>query len=581
MTARLFALFVAGSLGAAATWLPGSTSSLAMSQHGSMPAHAARHVASRPVPVARAAQLKLAAGTRLRSPIFRGGATRAHAAATGSGLGQQAPSLRLKAGAAPVVYNGDNKAGMAAAASGGETPPDSTGAAGPSNYLEMDNSNFAAYDRTLKLQGVVTLDVFALQGPAVPFCDPQIQWDPSANRWLYSFLYCNTSTTQQVVEFGWSKTANPLPLTSGNWCQFAFDNTHFLFDYDKLGHSDGYLVVGGNLYDESHPTPTPPFVRAGMEWAPLPAAGDTSCSIPITGATSLPLRNGDTSLSFTPVPVNTDISSPNAYVVAAHDPAGNTNGIPAPQSNLTVWHLDAGGNLILDGDIGVTSTYTFPKPATQPGTPDTLDTLDGRLTQAEGNPVTGFYTQHTVGGSLGLSDVRWYELKVTAGTVSLVQQGAIGFLNTYTFNAAISPRTDGQGAAIFYDVSGAAVSKLPQVWTQVRRSSDPAGSFEPGITDLVNSTNADTDFSCTTAFGGPPCRWGDYSGATPDPAQPLLVWGTNMFTAIPSVGGQPQWSDENFAVEVPASQIAVVPSGTAAPSPRQPPVQSGPTTPGR
>src|SRR2546430_11944711 len=48
-----------------------------------------------------------------------------------------------------TVISGDlNQAGLSASDSGGGTPPDTTGAIGPSNYIEMVNSEIAVYSRS-------------------------------------------------------------------------------------------------------------------------------------------------------------------------------------------------------------------------------------------------------------------------------------------------------------------------------------------------------------------------------------------------------------------------------------------------
>lgn len=51
-----------------------------------------------------------------------------------------------------------------------------------------------------------------------------------------------------------------------------------------------------------------------------------------------------------------------------------------------------------------------------------------------------------------------------------------------------------------------------------------------GLVTVKASTTSDKNFSCS------PCRWGDYGGATPDPAASLVastgsVWLTNQWTA--------------------------------------------------
>jgi hypothetical protein len=439
----------------------------------------------------------------------------------------------------PTLYNNLNKAGMPA---DGVTPPDSTGAIGPNNYVEFDNSRVAVYDRSLNIVGSSTsLDSFVGAPGGTPLCDPQIQWVPSANRWLYSVLICNTSSSTQGVTFGWSKTTDPTDLAAG-WCNaMGVDISPLLFDYQKLGHNANYFIIGGNLYDETNPTSNPPFLSAGILWAPLPAVGDTSCTLPaFVHGNTLPLRNGDGSLAFTPVPVNTTTNAADGYIVSAFDPAGNVGSV-ASKNKLAVWRLDAAGALHASIDQTV-NTYAAPTAAAQHLSTNTIDTLDARLTQAVGDPATGFYTQHTVSSAGGVSEVDWYELTASGGVPSLVQQGAISRASTWVFNAAISPRFDGQGAAMFYTTSDG--GSLPTIMTQIRRPTTAAGTFEAGPLTLATSTFPDGDFSCN-AFTTFPCRWGDYSGATPDPVQTNVVWGTSEFnTAATGVA----WSNENFAV---------------------------------
>ena len=75
--------------------------------------------------------------------------------------------------------------------------------------------------------------------------------------------------------------------------------------------------------------------------------------------------------------------------------------------------------LVSDGDVAV-PTFDIPAPVPQPGTSDTLDSLDARLTQAVAvndpgaGGAKGIWTQHTVAGPGGRSVVRWYE--ILAGT---------------------------------------------------------------------------------------------------------------------------------------------------------------------
>ena len=66
---------------------------------------------------------------------------------------------------------------------------------------------------------------------------------------------------------------------------------------------------------------------------------------------------------------------------------------------------------------------------------------------------------------------------------------------------------------------------------------------------LGNSEAADQDFSCVNARRG--CRWGDYAGATPDPVQDTVVWGSNQLMGpVSPRADDPHWSTRNFALGV-------------------------------
>jgi hypothetical protein len=514
-----------------------------------------------------ASQLGLtSSAARSGETFFRGGA---HSKAP-SGA-PSAPRFALTPSSPRINLSGTlNKPGLTAAGTQQSTPPDSTGAIGLNHYVEMANSDIAVYDRSLNLVSSATLDAFIGAAAGVPFCDPQIQWDSAASRWLFAFLYCNLNSSTQRIVFGWSKTSDPHDLsvtlnTSNAWCQFYFQNDPYLLDFPKLGHNDNYLIVGGNLFDESTPNPNPPFVSAGIEWARLPANGDPTCPLSLTvGGNQLPLKNRDgVTYTFTPVPVNTDGPASDGYILSAYDPSGNSFQSAGPRSKVAIWHLDAAGVLHGDNDVMVNS-YSEPSSAPQLGTGFVLDTLAGQLTQAVGHQLTGMYTQHTVAGPGGRSEVDWYEFRVASGgAVTLAQQGTISSPTDWDFNAAISPRLDGGGAAIVYNRSSPSID--PVIAAQIRYSATAPGMMNAGELVLASSAAADTEHTCFAPLG-PPCRWGDYAGATPDPINTNLVWGTSEFNT--ASGSTPAWSDQNFAIaptpEAPTSVHAVARGRSAA-----------------
>ena len=88
------------------------------------------------------------------------------------------------------------------------------------------------------------------------------------------------------------------------------------------------------------------------------------------------------------------------------------------------------------------------------------------------------------------------------------------------------------------------------------------GTFEMRGRAYVFARAIDQDFTCQYSKPTDPCRWGDYAGATPDPSNPGIVWGSSQITGPCSVlcGFFAQWQTQNFAV-VASTGAPVVPPG--------------------
>ena len=189
------------------------------------------------------------------------------------------------------------------------------------------------------------------------------------------------------------------------------------------------------------------------------------------------------------------------------------------------------------------SSFDVPTPAHELGT-GTLDTLLGQLTQAVGDPTTGIWTQHTVSGG-ARTKVTWYQFKlnVSLGVLVKAQEGDITSSTEDVYNGAISPSWSANGAAISYNRSSASTNQVIAV--RNRATATPLNQMAPNELDLVTSSAVDADFSCIAPYG-PPCRWGDYAGASPDPVNQSLIWGTNEYNTANT--SAPAWRNRNFAI---------------------------------
>ncbi len=218
----------------------------------------------------------------------------------------------------------------------------------------------------------------------------------------------------------------------------------------------------------------------------------------------------------------------------------DANGIPIPA---------------ISGPVSVpVSSYSIPASAQQQGSSNLLDTLDGRFEAAVAAVDPGhannvaIWTAHAVFGGAGAEE-RWYEIDPNAGT--LLQSGAASSASLAIWNGAVSPDRANNGAgAAFGDsmamsVSTSSASSYPAIQFLWKKGTSP----QSPLTNLVQSGGADVDFSCT------PCRWGDYSGASPDPAaagSAGKVWLANQYNLANGSNSSTAWHTWLFAV-TPAS----------------------------
>lgn len=442
------------------------------------------------------------------------------------------------------------------------TPPDTTGAIGPDQYLEFVNSKVAVYDRNLTEDSTKDLDKFAgvdvAQGHDV--FDPQIQWDPVAGHWFYvavDVFDISAPDEQDFLAFGWSKTDDPTDLDNG-WCRFFVSSDTggaskgtFSDDYPHLGHDDKHVIFGTNVFKLSNEA-----FRTARIWAFNKPGNYSDCNqsvklkfkgSPQSGA--LKLKDGHT--LFSPIPANLSDSSNKGYLLAADYPPdfGSAKEIGVwSVSGSSKINIQSRGNIVVD-------PYSFPDNVPQPSGGDDLDALDARLTQAVGHadPDAGgdeaVWTQHTVNGSP--AQVRWYELRpgLCTGTTkcpggALRQQGTVSDDPLYVFNAAISPTKNGNQAVIHYNVGDSSTEaevRSRSRLSPLSPSGTPLGDMGSEIT-LASNDNIDQDFSC------PVCRWGDYAGASPDPQNDDVVWGSNQLNGNPH-NDDPRWITQNFALQ--------------------------------
>jgi hypothetical protein len=498
------------------------------------------------------------AGPRSWLPLNPGGFVRAKAAANARVHAKSGGGSGSNTGSAPTASSFPNVSpSFAGTFWTGGTPPDTTGAIGPDRYIETVNTKYAIYSRSGGLINGGSLS--ALTGISGGFfgynlSDPQMMWDSKTQRFYYSAVYYDNFLFNTGLALGWSKTATP--TSSSDFCKYVIQFNGEFPDYPKLGDSSDFLMLGYNMfgffasrYDGSGVSIVnkPP---AGASCAPTSAFALTN-----TGA----LSNGDGSLASTPVPANlVDDSNGTGYVIA------NADLSTVPSANfISVYSVTKGGtnsNGIplpsFSGPKTVTvPSYSMPADAPQNGSSFLIDTLDGRFKQAVAatDPHYGgmaIWTTHAIAGGAG-SEERWYEIDPNTG--QLFQSGDVADPNLFVWNGAVSPdrANNGTSPPAFGDsmamsVSTSSTSTYPAIEYLWRNGN----GTQTGLNNIVQSPGADVDISCSSAA---PCRWGDYSGAVPDPAAPATgsvgkVWLANQYNLAGGSTSTVSWRTWIFGV---------------------------------
>jgi len=432
--------------------------------------------------------------------------------------------------------------------------PDTTAAIGRRHYLEAVNARIALFDpRTLKL--VRARDHYAFWGKSPRsgvIEDPQVVWDDGARRWYYAALFTGASGNRLLL--AWTKSGDPSDL-GRSWCRMSIPSGEFIDDFPHLGFNRNHILIADNRF-----TLDRDFVTSRIWAIGKPSAGSPCARPPVTsfGSGAEPIHRADGRIAVTVIPVNPLRGRDAGYLVAAdcvYDPDPGMEEDPCGtrerQSNqLTLWHVDGprgSPRLTRDGGIDV-PVFRLPSPAPQRGAKSKLDASDTRLYQAVSAPDAArhvedaIWTQHTVSGPGGRSEVRWYELDPR--DLTIVRRGTIRDAHNWVFSAAISPTARGDVAVVNYNVSG------PGMAPQLRARSRGPNTPESELTREVTIARSSTSEHFCDKEPKDACPWGDYAAATPDPRGPQLVWGSNELVGSAKQRGPlgTHWRTRNFAV---------------------------------
>lgn len=422
-----------------------------------------------------------------------------------------------------------------------QSPPDTTGDVGPTYFVQATNQSVSTVAVLNKATGsiVKTFTMQSLAGAAPcnhGFCDPVVQYDRAADRWLISELPSSGGNVCVYV----STTGDP----TGTWFAYTFPvETGSVTDYPKYGvwpqnGNGGSYLVGVNAgsggdhdlfaLDRAKMLGGQPASFQKFSVPDLPNLG-FQLVLPSTFQGSMPPPDGE----------------PAVFIRPHDDEALDGTSTPS-YDTLDLWTLDvdwatpANSTLtqlapISIGDFdmtlcGIGSTWDC---MPQPNTPQMLDPIREPLhfplqyrNFGERQTLVGTFPEDVDGTDHAA--LRWFELRKTAGgSWSLFQEGLVGGeANVHRSVGSIG--MDGSGnIAMGYTRTGTASPYFPSIYYRGRLAADPPGSMPQGEFPIFDGSFSKTNNE----------RWGDYAGLGVDPADDCTFWFTTEYMTSNSASG--------------------------------------------
>ncbi|MBZ5640110.1 MAG: hypothetical protein LAO51_15285 [Acidobacteriia bacterium] len=420
-----------------------------------------------------------------------------------------------------------NYAGQTSSAS----PPDCNGDVGPTYFVQSVNQSVSTVEVLNKSTGanakIFTLQSLATASPCSSgFCDPVVNYDRMADRWLITELPSSGGSVCVYV----STSGDP----TGTYYAYTFAVESGLTDYPKYGvwpqnGNAGSYIMGANAGSTGHDLFA--FDRAKM-LAGLPATFQkfTVTDLPNSGFQlvlpgtvqgNTPPPNGEPAIFARPRDdeAQDGASTPTydfmelwALSIDWATPANST------LTQLTSLHMG-------DYDMTLCGMGSIWNCMPQPGTTQKIDPIREPLHHpfqyrnfGDHQSLVGTFVEDVDGTDH--SALRWFELrKVGAGAWSLFQEGVVGG-ESGVHRSVGSIAMDGSGnIAIGYTRTGGSAPYYPSIYYKGRLSTDTPGTMPQGEYVIQDATTSKTNNE----------RWGDYAGIGVDPTDDCTFWFTTEY----------------------------------------------------
>lgn len=418
-------------------------------------------------------------------------------------------------------------------------PPDTVGAVGATQYVQVVNTGFAVFDKNTKSVIYGPVPTSTLWSGFGGGCesnndgDATVEYDQLAGRWIISQFSVSTTPYLQCVAVSQTNDATG----AYNRYSFSYGNTSFP-DYPKTGVWPDAYYTTFNIFNGNS------FGGAKL------CAFDRNAMLSGAAATQQCFQ---LSTSYGGV-LPSDLDGSTA------PPAGSPNYMVNYGTNsLNLWkfHVDWGNssNSTLTGPTNIPVASFAPACGggtciPQYGVSQQLDSLADRLMfrlayRNFGDHESLVVTQsvnpngNVRGKTSQASAVRWYEIRSPGSSPVIYQQSTYAPDSNFRWMGSIAMDKLGD-IALGYSVSSG--SLYPAVRYATRLAGDPLSTLT-SETSIIEGSGSQSGQNLS--------RWGDYSAMTVDPSDDCTFWYTNEYL---KATGAFNWSTRIDSFKLPGCQ---------------------------
>lgn len=384
-------------------------------------------------------------------------------------------------------------------------PPDPDIMVGLDHVVVGVNTSFQVFDKNgNSLVGPTLYSSFwgsnCGTGSGVSMFDPYSGYDEENNRYVMGITAYDPGVNGG--DNGYACIAvSQTDSATGSWYLYSFDGnpgggSDYFFDYPHMGIGQDAIYVSANMFGSS-------FVRNHV------FAFDKDAMYSGASANSVKFDVGATNFTIQPAKLKgfttggwpTNANEPHYFIDAQY---GNS------QNQLKVWKFSDPWGTPSFTSAGTVTVNSYSLPVSQPQQGGSnIQGNDNRLLDVEywGGKM---WATHAVGCNPGggtVNCVRWYEIDISSGTASLVQQGTLSSNSTYRSFPDLGVNSCGD-MLVGYTMTSS--SMYPSVYVSGREAGDTSGQ-------LKDETLVHAGEDYYTAYDSVPRRWGDYTGLALDP----------------------------------------------------------------